>query len=79
MVLKLYSFPASTCSQRIGMVLNEKGVPFELHIIDMAKKEHKSAEFLKIQPFGQVPYIVRLLYAPSSPSTFVLTLEFSVG
>ncbi|KAH8824633.1 glutathione S-transferase [Flagelloscypha sp. PMI_526] len=48
MVLKLYSFERSTCGQR---------VPFEFVSIDAMKGEHKAPEFLKHQPFGQVPYI----------------------
>ncbi|KAF9559272.1 thioredoxin-like protein [Agrocybe pediades] len=57
MVLKLYGHPLSTCTQRVAVVLHEKQVPFVFHIVDMAKGEHKSAEYLNKQPFGQVPYI----------------------
>ncbi|KAF9475961.1 thioredoxin-like protein [Pholiota conissans] len=57
MVLKLYGHPLSTCTRRVAVVLHEKNVPFEFHSIDLAKGEHKSAEFLEKQPFGQVPYI----------------------
>jgi len=59
MVLKLYSAARSTCGQRVAMVLNEKGVPFELNVIDLTKGEHKAPEFVEKQPFGQVPYLVR--------------------
>ena len=57
MVLKLYAFPNSACGQRVAAALNEKEVPFELHVVEVA--EIKTPEYLENQPFGQVPYIVR--------------------
>jgi glutathione S-transferase len=66
MVLKLYGVNLSTCTRRVATVLYEKNIPFELITVDIMKGEHKSAEYLKKQPFGQVPYIVR----PPLPSWF---------
>jgi glutathione S-transferase len=60
MVLKLYGSGQSTCTRRVGAVLREKKVPFELVNIDLMKGEHKAPQFLANQPFGQVPYIVRI-------------------
>lgn len=57
MVLKLYGSPKSTCVTRVATVLIEKEVPFEFVVINMAAGEHKTPEYLKAQPFGQVPYI----------------------
>ncbi|KAF7972944.1 hypothetical protein HWV62_16506 [Athelia sp. TMB] len=57
MVLTLYGSPISTCTKRVAVVLKEKDIPFNFVPIDLAKGEHKAPEFLKKQPFGQVPYI----------------------
>ncbi|KAJ7163025.1 glutathione S-transferase [Mycena filopes] len=57
MVLKLYAASVSTCTRRVGTVLHELQVPFELIEIDAAAGEHKTPAFLEKQPFGQVPYI----------------------
>ncbi|KAK7042922.1 hypothetical protein VNI00_008658 [Paramarasmius palmivorus] len=57
MVLKFYGAPLSTCTRRVGTVLYEKQIPYELIPIDLAKGEHKAPDFVKNQPFGQVPYI----------------------
>jgi glutathione S-transferase len=57
MVLKLYGSPNSTCTKRVAVILHEKKVPFEFFPIDFGKKEHKDPEYLKKQPFGQVPYL----------------------
>ncbi|PIL25475.1 hypothetical protein GSI_13365 [Ganoderma sinense ZZ0214-1] len=57
MVLKLYGNPHSTCTARVRTVLEELSLPFELVVVDFAKREHKAPEFTAVQPFGQVPYL----------------------
>lgn len=57
MVLTLYGFHLSTCTQRVATVLREKKVSFKFVEIDMRKGDHKSAEHLKRQPFGQIPVL----------------------
>ncbi|KAI0628227.1 glutathione S-transferase [Trametes polyzona] len=57
MVLKLHSSPAGTSTNRVRTVLLELNIPFEIVPVDFMKLEHKSPEFLAVQPFGQVPYI----------------------
>jgi glutathione S-transferase len=57
----------STCTRRVATVLLEKKVPFQFIPVDAAKAEHKSAAHLEKQPFGQVPYIVRLFLLPRQP------------
>ncbi len=54
-MIKLYTFPLSTNSRKVRIALIEKGLEFERVNIDLAKREHKSADYLKIHPFGQVP------------------------
>lgn len=58
MVLKLYGVPMSGSVTRVGVVLHEKKIPFELVTVDFARGEHKSPEFMAKQPFGQIPFIV---------------------
>ncbi|KAJ6568616.1 glutathione S-transferase, partial [Mycena capillaripes] len=58
MVLKLYATPiAGGSSGIVALVLMEKQIPFELVVVDMSAGGHKSAEFLAMHPFGQVPII----------------------
>jgi len=59
MVLKLYGSSRFTCTKRVGIVLREKEIPFELFEVNFEIGENKSPEYLQKQPFGQVPYIVR--------------------
>jgi glutathione S-transferase len=58
MVLKLYSFEQSGNGKRVALILHEKGIPFEFHVVDPFKGEHKAPQFLEKQPFGSVPYLV---------------------
>ncbi|XP_052189077.1 glutathione S-transferase F10-like [Diospyros lotus] len=53
--VKVYGPPLSTAVSRVLACVIEKDVAFELVNVNMAKGEHKSPDFLKIQPFGQVP------------------------
>jgi glutathione S-transferase len=54
-MIKLYHSPASTNSRKVRIALIEKGLEFERVPIDLAKKEQKAPDYLKIHPFGQVP------------------------
>ena len=58
MVFKLYGIYRSPWVSLVAAVLKEKQVPFELVSVDYDGKEHKSPEYLKKHPFGQIPYIV---------------------
>ncbi|KAL2611891.1 hypothetical protein R1flu_023583 [Riccia fluitans] len=58
MTVKLHGDVTSTCTGRVLITLYEKGIEdVEIVNVDLAKGEHKKPEFLKKQPFGQVPYI----------------------
>ncbi|URE00197.1 Glutathione S-transferase [Musa troglodytarum] len=51
----VYGPPISTAVSRVLACLQEKDVDFKLVNVDMAKGQHKSPDYLKLQPFGQVP------------------------
>ena len=67
MVLKLHGFPTSPCTLRVATILHEKKLPFEFVNVSLFTGEHKQPEYLKIQPFGQIPYLVRALFSLSMP------------
>ncbi|CAM9270373.1 unnamed protein product [Heterosigma akashiwo] len=54
--LNLFSFPRSR-SRIIEWYLQELGVGYSTSDIDMTEKEHKSPEFLKVNPFGKLPVL----------------------
>jgi glutathione S-transferase len=57
MVLKVHGTKGSTCTQRVLTALYEKGVPYELVIVDFSVAEHKSEKYMKLQPFGKIPVL----------------------
>jgi glutathione S-transferase len=67
-ILKLYGAKIATCTRRVGTVLHELNVPFELIEVDVMGGAHKTPEYLKKQPFGQIPYIVRIHSAAIFPT-----------
>lgn len=54
-MLRLHSHPLSTFSRRVRIALLEKKIPHEIVEIDMAAKQHRSPEYLKLNPYGRVP------------------------
>lgn len=51
----LYGDKRATCTQRILILLEELNIKYNFSNVDMKKGEHKSPEFLELQPFGKVP------------------------
>ncbi|KAJ8753461.1 hypothetical protein K2173_019860 [Erythroxylum novogranatense] len=56
MVVKVYG-PAYASPKRVIVCLIEKGIEFETVPVDLVKGEHRSPEYLKLQPFGSLPVI----------------------
>lgn len=55
--IQLYRHALSGHSHRVELFLSLLGLPFEQIDVDLATGAHKQPEFLKINPFGQVPAI----------------------
>ena len=55
--MKLYYSPKSGHSHRVRLFLSLIGAPFDLIEVDLAARQHKSAGFLKMNAFGQVPVL----------------------
>ncbi len=53
----VYGAPQGT-SFRVHWMLHEIGLPYERKPLNMALGEHKTAEFLALNPMGQVPVII---------------------
>jgi len=56
-MIKLYDFKSSPNCQRVKVVLAEKKLPYEIVPVDLTKKEQKSPEYLKMNPYGKVPVL----------------------
>lgn len=56
--LHLYHAGVSNCSMRVRLTLEEKGLDWESHHLDLFKKEHITEEYFGINPNGLVPTLV---------------------
>lgn len=54
----LYHFGMSNCSQRVRLALEEKGVNWASHEIDLRKNAHLTPDFKALNPAGLVPVLV---------------------
>lgn len=55
--MKLYHHPLSGHAHRAVLFASLLGVPHELVEVDLKAGAHKQPEFLKLNPFGQVPVL----------------------
>ena len=56
-MIDLYAAPTSN-GMRARLALEECGLAYNWHPIALTKGEHKTPEFLKLNPFGQIPVLV---------------------
>ena len=57
MPIVLYDAVPSSNSDRVKIALHEKGLPYERITLNLARKDQKRPEFLKLNPYGKVPVI----------------------
>ena len=57
-MIKLYGHELSGNSYKVQLFLSLLGIEYEYVRVDLMKGEHKQPEFLKINPFGQVPTLI---------------------
>jgi GST-like protein len=68
-VLDVYTWEPNANAGKPLLALKEKGVAFNYHYIDLAKREQHSPAFLQINPLGMVPAMVHdgQVFTESSP------------
>lgn len=57
-MIKLYGYELSGNSYKAKLMLSLLGLDYEWVKVDLLKGAHKQAEFLALNPFGQVPVLV---------------------
>jgi glutathione S-transferase len=55
MAIELYWFSGSPFAWRVMLALEVKGLRYQSHLLEMSKGEHKTAEYLALNPRGMVP------------------------
>src|SRR3954453_21736584 len=55
--LQLYSLPTPN-GVKVSIILEEIGLPYEVHLVDFNKNDQKTPEFLSLNPNGKIPAIL---------------------
>ncbi|MES1154881.1 MAG: glutathione S-transferase N-terminal domain-containing protein [Pseudorhodoplanes sp.] len=55
--LQLYSLPTPN-GVKVSIMLEEIGLPYEVHLVDFNKDDQKAPEFLSLNPNGKIPAIL---------------------
>jgi glutathione S-transferase len=76
--LHLYHFSLSNCSQKARFCLEEKGLQWTSHAVDLMHNEHLTPEFVAINPKAVVPVLVHdgVVVTESSDITDYLDRHF---
>src|SRR3546814_7985599 len=69
MTIQLYTWSTPN-GRKISILLEELGVPYEVHTIDITKDEQFSQDFLAINPNNKIPAIID----PDGPGDATFTL-----
>ncbi len=56
-VIQLYSFPTPN-GVKISITLEETGLPYEAHLVDIRSDDQKGSEFLALNPNGKIPALI---------------------
>ena len=66
MTIQLYAFDTPN-GRKISVALEEMGLPYEVHVVDIGKGEQFDPAFLKISPNNKIPAIVDPLGPTGAP------------
>lgn len=56
-MIDLYTVPTAN-GQKIHVMLEECGLPYTPHLVDLKGGQHRTPEFRKLNPFARVPVII---------------------
>src|SRR6188508_2242694 len=56
-LLQLYSLPTPN-GVKVSIMLEEIGLPYEVHLVDFGKDDQETPEFLSLNPNGKIPAIL---------------------
>src|ERR1700690_4514667 len=55
MAIEIFWGSGSPFSWRVLLTLEAKGIPYEAHLLEFSRRDHKRPEYLALNPRGQVP------------------------
>ena len=53
----LYDYPRAPNPMRVNLFINEKNIKIERNFVDLSKHENLKPNFLKLNPYGTIPFL----------------------
>ncbi len=69
---ELYAFWRTSATYRVRVAMHLKGMAVKEHLVNIDSGEHRSPEFLNINPLGAIPALVDKGHAPITQSMAIL-------
>ncbi len=57
-MLELYNHDMSVCAAKVRFAMAEKGLEYTSRMVNLLAREHKTPEYLALNPNGVVPTLV---------------------
>ena len=57
-MLELYNHDMSVCAAKVRFAMAEKGLEYTSHMVNLLAREHKTPEYLALNPNGVEPTLV---------------------
>jgi glutathione S-transferase len=57
-MIRLYDYPDCPFCQKVRVVLAEKDLEYDTHLVDLRAGAQRTPEFLKLNPYGKVPVLI---------------------
>ncbi|WP_273452495.1 glutathione S-transferase family protein [Nevskia ramosa] len=74
-MIRLHYHPFSTYARRVRIALIEKNIPHKLVEVDMAARQHKTPEYMALNPYARVPTLEEDGFVLYESSAILMYLE----
>lgn len=74
-MIRLHNHPFSTFGRRVKIALLEKNIPFEEVVVDLARRQQRTPEYLALNPYSRVPTLEDDGFVLYESSAILLYLE----
>ena len=65
----LYDYPRAPNPMRVNLFINEKNIEIKRVFVDLSKHENLKPKFLKLNPYGTVPFLSVKVFPLVMPPT----------
>ncbi|MCX7070386.1 MAG: glutathione S-transferase family protein [Gammaproteobacteria bacterium] len=74
-MIRLHTHPFSTFARRVKIAMLEKNIPHEDVVVDLAKRQQRTPEYLALNPYARVPTLEEDGFVLYESSAILMYLE----